>query len=47
LYENVRNADEPRKVILEFFESAYRAGARRAGWEIENFAYPPARGLTA
>jgi len=35
MYDEVRKMAEPREVVLEFLESAYRAGANRAGWEIE------------
>jgi hypothetical protein len=33
-YECVRTAAEPRATLLEFLESAYRAGAEEAGWDI-------------
>jgi Family of unknown function (DUF5996) len=32
-YEVVRNADDPRAVLLGFFESAYEAGATLAEWD--------------
>ena len=41
MYDEVRKVDEPRDVVLEFLESAYRAGANRAGWEIEKFNLKP------
>jgi len=31
-YEIVRTASDPRRTLLAFLESAYRAGAREAGW---------------
>jgi hypothetical protein len=31
-YDEVRNAPDPRGVLLEFLESAYEAGASTAGW---------------
>lgn len=37
MYDDVRNDENSHDVILEFFESAYRAGAKRAGWDTENF----------
>lgn len=40
-YEEVRNSDSPKDTLLEFMESAYRAGAKRAGWDIEDFAARP------
>jgi hypothetical protein len=40
-YDEVRKAAEPREVVLEFLESAYRAGANRAGWEKEKFDLKP------
>lgn len=32
-YEDVRAAGDPRRTLLTFLESAYRAGATRAGWD--------------
>jgi len=40
-YDEVRKVAEPREVVLEFLESAYRAGANRAGWEKEKFKLKP------
>ena len=31
-YDDVRTAADPRRVLLDFLESTYRAGAERAGW---------------
>ena len=31
-YETVRQADEPKEALLAFYESAWEAGTRRAGW---------------
>lgn len=39
-YDEVRTEADPRAAVLAFYESAYRAGARRAGWEIERMACP-------
>ena len=41
MYDDARNADSPREAILEFLESAYQAGAKRADWDTENFALKP------
>lgn len=35
LYDNVRNSDDPKRDILNFLESSYQAGAKLAGWDIE------------
>jgi hypothetical protein len=35
-YEEVRAAADPRTTLLDFLESAYRAGAGLAGWDIED-----------
>jgi hypothetical protein len=37
MYDDVRKKDEPRKALLDFLESAYQAGAKRANWNIEEF----------
>lgn len=34
----VRNAPDERVAVLDFFESAYRAGAELAGWDIKRYA---------
>ena len=34
-YEDARITPDPRATVLQFFESAYLAGATRAGWDIE------------
>jgi hypothetical protein len=31
-YDDVRTATDPRRALLDFLESTYRAGAERAGW---------------
>jgi Family of unknown function (DUF5996) len=36
-YEEVRTAADPRQTLLAFLESAYEAGARRAGWDMGAF----------
>jgi Family of unknown function (DUF5996) len=37
-YEAVRTVDEPRRALLAFLESAYRAGAGASGWDVEELA---------
>lgn len=39
-YDNARKQSDPHAAVLEFFESAYRAGARRLGWNITDMACP-------
>jgi len=41
LYEEVRKAESPRADVLDFLESAYQAGANRAGWDQETFKLKP------
>jgi Family of unknown function (DUF5996) len=36
-YETVRTAPAPREALLGFFQSAYEAGARLAGWDTADF----------
>ncbi|CAA9445128.1 MAG: Ava_C0101 and related proteins [uncultured Rubrobacteraceae bacterium] len=36
-YEEVRNAVSPKETLLEFLQSAYEAGAKTAGWDMEKF----------
>lgn len=40
-YESVRTAADPRRALLDFCESTYRAGVERAGWppELADQAY--------
>ncbi len=37
MYDDVRKSESPREEILSFLESAYKAGAKCAGWETEKF----------
>jgi hypothetical protein len=37
-YETVRSAPDPRACLLEFLESAYRAGAQAPGWDPDDLA---------
>jgi hypothetical protein len=44
MYEDVRNAaDSPEKAVLDFLESVYQAGAKRANWNIEAFRFPSSK----
>lgn len=36
LYEDIRTCDNPKQQIMDFLESSYQAGAKLAGWDIEN-----------
>jgi len=36
-YESVRTAEDPKAFLLTFFQSAYEAGARTAGWDTSDF----------
>ncbi len=36
-YEEMRNSRNPRETLLEFLQSAYEAGAKTAGWDMEEF----------
>ncbi|NMI00296.1 DUF5996 family protein [Pseudonocardia acidicola] len=33
-YDDARTLPEPRTAVLDFYESAYRAGTRRTGWDL-------------
>lgn len=39
-YDAARAESDPRAVVLDFYESAYEAGAARAGWDIAGFGCP-------
>ncbi|GAA4603073.1 DUF5996 family protein [Actinoallomurus liliacearum] len=39
-YDDARAEPDPRATVLAFYESAYQAGARRAGWDIGGMACP-------
>jgi Family of unknown function (DUF5996) len=39
-YDDVRDHPDPRAAVLDFYESAYQAGARLAGWDIQRLAAP-------
>ncbi len=45
-YDDARATADPWGTVLDFYESAYRAGARRAGWDLGDLACatsPPVR----
>lgn len=39
-YENMRTQPDPRAALRDFLDSAYQAGAKAAGWPIEDFKTP-------
>ncbi|WP_406323579.1 DUF5996 family protein [Streptomyces sp. NBC_01637] len=39
-YDAARTRPDPRASVLDFYESAYRAGAGRAGWDMDRLACP-------
>jgi len=41
MYDDARKSYSPREAILDFLESAYQAGAKRAGWDLEKFTLKP------
>jgi uncharacterized protein DUF5996 len=41
MYDDIREAESPREKVLEFLESAYQAGAKRAGWDTGSFKLNP------
>lgn len=40
-YNLLQKEADPNKVLLSFLNSAYQAGAKRAGWDMASFAYKP------
>ena len=40
MYDDVRSSENPRAVVLDFLESAYQAGAKRAEWNVQDLSYP-------
>ncbi len=43
-YDELRTQDDPDGALLAFFRSAYLAGARSGGWDLEAFTARPAGG---
>ncbi|MGW1882732.1 DUF5996 family protein [Streptomyces sp. NPDC001970] len=39
-YDDARAESDPRAAVLDFYDGAYRAGATRAGWDIDELACP-------
>ena len=39
-YDDVRTTADPTATVLDFYESAYQAGARLAGWDADELACP-------
>jgi len=37
-YDDARAAPDPKAAVLDFLEAAYRAGAQRAGWDVDQLA---------
>jgi Family of unknown function (DUF5996) len=42
MYNVLREMNSPRSALLDFLESAYQAGAKTAGWDVEEFRADPA-----
>ena len=40
MYEDARKSADTRRTVLEFLESAYQAGAKRAEWDVQDLSYP-------
>ena len=41
-YDDLRAASDPKTMLLDWMNSAYRAGAEAANWPVDDFALPPA-----
>lgn len=41
MYDDARETGIPRETVLEFLESAYQAGAKRANWDVDEFSLKP------
>ncbi|MDQ4127716.1 MAG: DUF5996 family protein [Actinomycetota bacterium] len=41
MYEDVRKSDSPIEALLAFLERAYQAGAKTAGWDVEDLRTQP------
>ena len=44
-YEDVRMAENPRQVVLDFLESAYQAGANLAKWPVDELTTPTLKNI--
>jgi hypothetical protein len=40
MYNSIREAESPEQKVLDFLESVYQAGAKKANWDIEAFRLP-------
>ena len=38
MYDDIRSKENARTLVLEFLESAYRAGAKAASWDTDSFS---------
>lgn len=45
MYDDLRQAADPRQTLLDFLESGYQAGAKRANWDIDAWTVPPLSAL--
>jgi hypothetical protein len=43
MYEDVRKANSPEKAVLDFLESVYQAGTKRANWDTEDLRLPSSK----
>ena len=41
MYDDIRNEADPEQLLLDFLESTYLAGAKLAGWNMEELNVPP------
>ena len=41
MYDDVRETENPHEVVLQFLESAYQAGAKRANWDVAGLSLEP------
>jgi len=39
MYDDIRSLDDPAKAVLDFLESGYQAGGKRANWNVEDLTY--------
>ena len=37
-YDDARATSDPRATVLDFYECAYQAGARLAGWDVQRLS---------
>ncbi len=41
MYDDLRKKAHPKQALMDFLESAYQAGAKRASWDVEDFRVKP------